>query len=88
MLLHSSAISLFTYFGLLLQRKEPTTHILKSAMENLDKRLAKRVMVPERLRDISSISELDLESSDNFKNTKTLYVRMGSYNEHPDETAE
>ena len=57
-------------------------------MENLDKRLAKRVMVPERLRDISSISALDLESSDNFKNTKTLYVRMGSYKEHTDETAE
>ena len=57
-------------------------------MENLDKRLAKRVMVPERLRDISSISAFDLESSDNFKNTKTLYVRMGSYKEHPDETAE
>ena len=88
MLLHSSAISLFTYLSLLLQRKKPTTHILKSATEDLEKRLAKRVMIPERLRDISSISVFDLESSDNFKNTKTLYVGTGSYKEHPDETAE
>ena len=31
-------------------------------------------MISEKLRDISSISDNDLESPDNFKNTKTLYV--------------
>ena len=43
-------------------------------MENLSKKLAKRIMIPEKLRDIWSISNLDLESPDNYKNAKTLHV--------------
>ena len=30
-------------------------------------------MIPEKVRDISSISDIDLESPDSFKDTKTLY---------------
>ena len=74
MLFHSLAIYLFMDFNLLLQREEPTIHILKSAMEKLGKKLAKRIMIPEKLRDISSITDIDLESPDNFKGAKILYV--------------
>ena len=74
MLSYSSAIYLLTHFNLLLQREEPTIHVLKSAMENLGKTLAKQIVTPEKLRDISSISDIDLESPDNFKDTKRFYV--------------
>ena len=74
MLSYSSAIYLLTHFNLLLQREEPTIHVLKSAMENLGRKLAKQIVTPEKLRDISSISDIDLESPDNFKDTKRLYV--------------
>ena len=71
---HSSAMSLLAHFNLLLQREEPTIHILKSAVQNLGKTLATRIMIPKKLRDISYISDIDLESPDNFKDTNTLYV--------------
>ena len=74
MLSYSSAIYLFTHFNLLLQLEESTIHVLKSAMENLGKTLAKQIVTPEKLRDVSSISDIELESPDNFKDTKRLYV--------------
>lgn len=50
MLFHSSVISLFTHFNLILQREEPTIHILKSAMGNLGRTLAKQIMISEKIR--------------------------------------
>ena len=41
----SSALSLFTHFNQLLQTEESTIHILKSAIEGLRKKLAKRIML-------------------------------------------
>ena len=38
------------HFNLFLQGDEPTIYILISAMENLSKKLAKRIMIPEKLR--------------------------------------
>ena len=43
-------------------------------MENLGKKLAKQIVTPEKLKDISSISDIDLESPYNLKDTKRLYV--------------
>ena len=45
-------------------------------MENLGKTLAKWIITPEKLRDISSSLDIDLVSPDKFKDTKTLYVWM------------
>lgn len=86
MLFHSAAVSLFKHFSLLVhvQRGEPTIHILKYAMKNLDKTLPKWIIIPEKLRDISSSSYTDLESPDNFKDI----VCCNGYKEHPDKTAE
>lgn len=50
MLCHSSVISLFTHLNLILQREEPTIHILKSVMGNLSRKLAKRIMISEKIR--------------------------------------
>ena len=74
MLFLSSALPLFTHFNQLLQREEPTIHILKSAMESLGKKLAKRIMLPIKVKEISSISDIDLSNSENFRNTQDMYV--------------
>ena len=54
----SSAVPLFAHFNQLLQREEPTIRILQVAIEGLDKKVAKRIMLPTKVREISSISEL------------------------------
>ena len=54
----SSALPLFTHFNQLLQREEPTIRILQVAIEGLEKKVAKRIMLPTKVREISSISEL------------------------------
>ena len=41
-------------------------------MEKLGKKLTEQIMIPEKPRDISSISDIDLEYPDNFKDIKTL----------------
>lgn len=41
-------------------------------MEKLGKKLTGQIMIPEKPRDISSISDIDLEYPDNFKDIKTL----------------
>ena len=74
MLFLSSALPLFTHFNQLLQREEPTIHILKSAMESLGEKLAKRIMLPIKVKEISSISDIDLSNSENFMNTQDMYV--------------
>ena len=53
-----AAISVFTNFNLLLQREEPTVHMLKASMEHLWRKLATRIIKPTALRGISSISDL------------------------------
>ena len=57
MLFHSSLMSFFTHFNLLLLREEPTIYILKSAMQKLVRKL-----------------DIDLQSPDNFNDTKTFYA--------------
>ena len=41
----NSALPLFTYFNQPLEREEPTSHILKSAIEGLRKKVAKRIIL-------------------------------------------
>ena len=47
LLFQSSAVKFFTYFNQLLQRDEPTIHILRASMERLTKRLVNRVVESE-----------------------------------------
>ena len=47
LLFPSSAVQFFTYFNQLLQRDEPTIHILRESMERLTKRLVNRVVESE-----------------------------------------
>ena len=44
LLFQSNAISIFTNFNKLLQRDEPSIHLLKPAMENLGRKLGSRIL--------------------------------------------
>ena len=70
----SSSLPIFTHFNLLLQRDEPTIHLLKSSMKSLGKKLAKRIMLPEKIKDLENISSIDLNDSENFKPTSEIYL--------------
>ena len=70
MLFLTSALPLFLHFNLLLQREEPTIHCLKSAMESLGKKLAKRIILPNKLKNISSV--LEIFHNNNIKNFMML----------------
>ena len=70
MLFQTSALPLFTHFNMLLQRQEPTIHILKSSMEAMGRKLAMPIMKPSKLREITILLDIDLESPDIFKHQK------------------
>ena len=70
----SSALPLFTHINQLHQREDPTIHILKSAIEGLGEKLAKRIMLPTKIREISSISETNLNGPENFMDTQDIYL--------------
>ena len=70
MLFQTSALPLFTHFNMLLQRQEPTIHILKSSMEAMGRKLAMPIMKPSKLREITILLDIDLESPNIFKHQK------------------
>lgn len=74
LLFQTSVISMFTNFNLLLQREEPTIHLLKPAMEHLGKQLAGRIVEPRVLKDVTSVSDLNLDDSSIYKSPNTLFI--------------
>ena len=69
-----AAILIFTNFNLLLQREEPTVHILNASMEHLGRKLATRIIKPTALRGISSISDIDLTDDSIFIEPKSIFL--------------
>ena len=74
LLFRTSSISLFTKFNLLLQRDEPTIHVLKPAMERLGRKLANRIVLPRVMKDANSITELDLDDEHVFMESRSLFL--------------
>lgn len=70
---HSASIQLFTHFNKLLQREEPTIHILQDAMKNLGKKLASRIVLPNILKD-TAVVDIDLNDDAIFKPTKQIFL--------------
>ena len=70
---HSTSIQLLTNFNKLLQREEPTTHILQDAMKNLGKKLASRIVLPNILRD-TAVVDIDLNDDAIFKPTEQIFL--------------
>ncbi len=73
LLFHSASIQLFTHFNKLLQRSEPTIHILHSEIVALAKKIATRIIKPQCIKDID-IYNLDLEDEDIFKPPQSIFL--------------
>ena len=73
LMFHSASISLFTNFNKLLQRDEPTIHILLDAMNSLAKKLASRILLPSIVKD-NAIKDLDLDDEEIFKATDQIFL--------------
>lgn len=74
LMFQSSAIQLFTNFNQLLQRDEPCIHFLKASMESLARRLANRIMKPNAMHNITSITQLDLHDDSIYKDRQDLFL--------------
>ena len=74
LLFQTSAIAIFTHFSLLLQRDEPSIHLLKPRMESLGRKLAGRIIKPAVLQNTSTLLELDLDNKDIYKDPKSLFI--------------
>ena len=72
-LFHSASIQLFTNFNKLLQREEPTIHILQDAMLSLAKKLASRIVLPTVVRD-QAVTEINLEDDEIFKPKSQIFM--------------
>ena len=76
-----SALPLFTYYNQLLQREEPAIHFIKSAVEGLGGKVAKRIILPTKVREISSISKTDLnDPEENVMDTEDIYLGVPTKN--------
>lgn len=74
LLFHVAAMPLFTSFNLLLQRDETAIHILKASMESLGCKLANRIVQPQFMKDVQSVTELDLDDETIFRNTRDIFL--------------
>ena len=70
----SSELPLFTNFNQFLQREGPTIQMLKPAIEGLVGKVAKRIMLPAKVGEISCISKTDLNDPENFMDTQNIYL--------------
>ena len=69
-----ATISIFTNFNLLLQREEPTLHILKSSIERLGRKIANRIVKPSFLKNITSVADIDLTEESILLDPKTIFL--------------
>ena len=74
LLFNTAAITIFNSFNCLLQRGEPTIHILKASMEHLGRKIAQRIIKPAVLQGISSITELDLGDESIFIDARSMFL--------------
>ena len=69
-------ISIFTNFNLLLQREEPTLHILKSSTERLATKITNRKVKPSFLKNIISVADIDITEESILLDPKTIFLRV------------
>ena len=68
-----ATISIFTNFNLLLQREGPTLHILKSSIERFGRKIANRIVKLSFLRNILSVTGIDLTEESFLLDLKTIF---------------
>ena len=69
----TNAISMFFNFNLLLQRDEPSIHVLKVAMESLGRKLASRIVTPIHPCNSTSAFDLDLHDDQLYKQHTSIF---------------
>ena len=69
-----ATISIFKNFNLLLQREEPTLHILKSSIERLGRKISNRIVKPSFLKNITSVADIDLTDESILLDPKTIFL--------------
>ena len=73
LLFHNASIQLFTQFNKLLQRSEPTAHVLQTSMLTLAKKIANRIMKPEVLVSAKP-TDVDLNDEEMFIEHQNIYL--------------
>ena len=66
-------MQLFTEFNKLLQRSEPTIHVLRGAMLRLVKKAASRIVQPQFIKD-AEFEQLDLSNDTMFKPNYSIFL--------------
>ena len=74
LMFETNAISMFTNFNLLLQRDEPSIHVLKAAMESLGRKRASRIVTPTYLCNSTSAFDLDLHDDQLYKQHTFIFL--------------
>ena len=72
-LFHNASIQLFTQFNKLLQRSEPTVHVLQTSMLTLAKKIAHRIVKPEVLVSAKP-TDVDLNDEEMFIEHQNIYL--------------
>ena len=67
---------MFTNFNLLLQRDEPSIHVLKAVMESLGRKVANRIVTPTHFHDSNSAFDLDLHDNQLYKQHTSIFLEM------------
>ena len=73
LLFHQTSMQLFTEFNKLLQRSEPTIHVLRGAMLRLVKKVASRIVQPQFVKD-AELEQLDLSNDTMFKPNQSIFL--------------
>ena len=76
LLFHHASISLFTNFNKLMQSDEPLIHIVYESVVRLAKTIANRIIKPEVVKEIGSISQLVIDNPHHF--IPALSIHLGA----------
>ena len=76
LMFQTNAISMFNNFNLLLQRDQPSKHVLKAAIESLGRKLASRIVTPTHLCNSTSAFNLDLHDDQLCKQHTSIFLEQ------------
>ena len=76
LLFQTNAISMFTRFNKLLQRDEPSIHLLKPAIESLGRKIGGRILRIPVLQKSPSTFDIDLDDNSIYKVNTSIFLGM------------
>ena len=76
LMFQTNAVSMFTNFNLLLQRDEPSIHVLIAAMKSLGRKRASQIVTPTHLCNSTSAFDLDLHDDQLYKQHTSIFLGM------------